>query len=613
MNRRTIYIMLMGFALTFLLCQCKEKDNNALDGYGSEYPQTTETFAAIDSCMNFMHSDPGKAHHMLDSLRKAKIISPQRCDYLHATVVFTGEGNADSALVVCNRLLDERKFGDDEYLEEDICVLAANITTSIDRCVETLKYANRGIAICHGNESMRSDEVALMGRVGEAEYMLGHTDKARETYDKAYELLSEDNTFGGLIARISLMMKQARLHREVREYDKAVGVCNEVLGLVQRFDRDPSFVEQRPETMNESGEGTRDFADFYESQMYSSIASVYREKIEHGLSSNKAADTDSINAYLDKWKRTSSSSSPVNKSRVMREFLFTGRISDFAMVKDAVGESYQGDTIVSGYVEYLRMMSEYSAAIHDQQASTAYLARAVVVSDSIRQHDLLRTLSEQMSINMVQEQQLARQDAENQVSRQRLVIFLLSALLAIIVAAGFVIAFLMRKNMEKKQIIETTQHDLTETKKEVKELSRELEAEKAEKAVNNTQALYERIVQAVEDDKLYLNPDLDIRILAEQIGSSRTLISVCINKVTGKTFRQWLSEYRLSLFDRMLKDNPEAPIDQLARQCGYQDQSTFRRQFKTAFGMSPGEYRKQTYPEGHGEGGGKDIRPLPLP
>lgn len=27
-------------------------------------------------------------------------------------------------------------------------------------------------------------------------------------------------------------------------------------------------------------------------------------------------------------------------------------------------------------------------------------------------------------------------------------------------------------------------------------------------------------------------------------------------------------------------------------QCGYKDQSTFRRQFKTTYGMTPGEYRK---------------------
>lgn len=137
-----------------------------------------------------------------------------------------------------------------------------------------------------------------------------------------------------------------------------------------------------------------------------------------------------------------------------------------------------------------------------------------------------------------------------------------------------------------------TQHDLIEIKDEVRELALQLEETKTEKALDNSRTLYERIEQAMTERKLYLNPDLDIKLLAEEIFSSRTLISVCINSITGKTFRQWLSEYRLSLFENMLRSNPDESLDELMKKCGYKDQSTFRRQFKATYGMTASEFRK---------------------
>ncbi len=583
----TVLLLLSTF------CQCSTDDRPGLDGYGSEYPMTKNTGLAIDSCMGYMHSDPALAHHMLDSICQDGLISPQRCDYYHALILFGGEQNGDSAIVICDRLLDESKFHGDIYIEEEICVLASNITSNHNRHFETLKYANRGIALCHGNARMRNDEAALLARVGMAEQMLGRTEKAREIYAKANLLLQEDKTFGGLIALISLKKKQGNLAFDARDYDQLIRTSHEILDLVHRFDRDPSFIEERPETMRESSSATRDFADFYETQMYGNIATAYRVKVEQGLSADPKADTDSVDHYIELWSQTGGAHQPSNLADVLRELYFTGRKAEYTEAKRRVGDFYQRDSLVSEYVDYLSLLAEEASSRHDYQQSTAYLQRALVVSDSIRQHELLNSLTEQMSINMVQEERLLRQDAENQISSQRLVIALLSVLLVILVIAGLIIAFLMRKDSANRQIIELTQQDLSDSQEDIKELSLQLVETKTEKTVSNMKALYERIVQVMTEKQLYLNPDLDIRKLSEVLCVSRTHISVSVNSQTGKTFRQWLSEYRLSMFVKMLKDFPMASIEDLMLQCGYKDQSTFRRQFKATYGMTPGEYRKQ--------------------
>lgn len=575
-----------------------------VDGYGKDFPRTGEATAIIDSCMSFMYSDAAKSHHIIDSVCQAKLMSPARCDYYHAMVVYEGEDNNDSALAICNRLLDEKEFGDDKYLEEELCVLASNITLSTDRFLETLEYAKRGIAICHGHESMSYDEATLMGRVGQAEQMLGRMEEAKQTFAQANELLKKDKSFGGLIARISLMMKQTTLYSATQEYDKTIALCHEVLSLVRAFHQDPSFIESRPETMLTSGDATREFADFYESQMYCRIAGAYHNKMKlegaqgtpaHLDSPKHHLDSlnhylDSINLYLDKWEQTQSHDTPFNLSNAMPVLYFAGRMEQFDHAKHVVADLYKGDSIVSGYVDYLSLLAQDAASRHDFESSSHYLQRALAISDSIRRQETLRMLSEQMSLNMVQHQQFARQEAENKASRYQLVLVII-VVVVLVLALCTVLVILRRRYKEKEEILLMTQQDLLYSKEEINEFMRQLEESKQERSAKSMQELYERIEQLQKERKLYLNPDFNIAMLAEELQTNRTTISACVNTITGKPFRLWLAEYRLKIFLSKQEEAPDTPIEHLLTQCGYKDQSTFRRQFKAIFGTTPSKYK----------------------
>ncbi len=578
------------FLVVFLafFCQCSSRPD--ADGYGQEYPLDTESYDVIDSCMAYMDSDPVQAHHMLDSAQAVGIISPQRCDYLHAMVTFWGDNKPDSALMICNRLLDEGRFGDDHFLEAEICALATNITSSLSRHIEVLQYANRGIALCHGHERMHSDETTMMGRAGVAYVVLGRFDEASETYDRALALILEDTSFGGLNARISLQKKQAILYHEMGEYDRVIAVCHEILELVNRFDRDPSFVEPRPKTMTEPGEVTHGFAEFYQSQMYIRIANAYRMMVEHGISTDPKAHKDSASAYVEKWTLISDAHQFQNNiAEALPELYFTGYKAVFESARQLAGESFGSDTLVAEYVDYLTLLARESASRHAMDQSNGYLQRAVSVSDSIRRRELVRSFAEQAAAHMVQEAQQAQKDAEYELARNRMYI----ALLVTILLALVLINVLVLRNRHNKKIIETVQQNLQESQQEIMDLEQQLEEVKAERQQNNTKELFQRIEQVMVEKQLYLNPDFDLKMLAKEVGSGLTNLSLCINGITGKSFRIWLSEYRLALFVRMLEDNPDGSIDELMYSCGYKEQSTFRRHFKATYGVTVSEYRKK--------------------
>lgn len=582
-------LSLLFLSLAWLLCACTDPKPD--DGSGRDYP-THETFALIDHSMSFMNSDPTRAHRMLDSIAAAGLMTLERCEYYHAMVMFSGESKLDSALMMCDRLLGEGQFGDDRFLEEELCVLASNITSTNGSHLATLRYARRGIALCHGDERMRDDEVTLMARVGEAEQGLGRIEQARETLDRSCQMLRGTHTFAELVTLISLQKRQIGLYAEQEEYDTLIHTCHEILQLVERFDRDPSFVGQRPETMQEVGPATKDFADFYRGQMYARLARTFRLRVEQGLAADALAETDSVRIYVDRLLHNEGALASKAQINAMHEMQFLGLKAEFDQTKPLADELYRGDSLVNEYVDYLMLLANDAESRHELQASCDYTKRALVVSDSINQRERMRMLTEQMAINMVQEQQLARQDAESQLElhhqRERLNVIVQ----IIILIAGLVVGLLWHKNRKKEQIIKIAQQDLADTQEEVKELTQQLEETKAEKTIDNAQELYERIVKVMEEQKLYLDPDLDIKMVAEVACSSRPVVSNCINRIAGKTFRLWLSEYRLSFFLQMLKQHPDTPIDELVNQCGYKDQSTFCRQFKDRYGITALKYKK---------------------
>lgn len=575
----------------WLFSACTSQDQSPADGKGRDYPSES-TFNLIDRSMSYMKSDPERAHQMLDSIADAGLMTPQRCDYFHAMVSFSGENKHGIALGICDRLLDEGVFGDDRFLEEEICALASNITASTKSHLATLKYANRGIALCHGDERMRGDEATMMSRVGVAEQALGRIEQARETYDRAYQLLKGTSTFADLVALISLQKRQVELYHDMKDFDYMIATCHEIEQLVERFERDPSFVGHRPITMQEAGSATKEFADFYRCQVYHRLARAYHKRIDLGQAVDVKAETDSVRSYMLKLLSNDAAETSMALINSMQEMQFLGLKSDFDRTRPIAEEIFKSDSLVVEYVDYLTLLANDAESRHDLQASTNYLRRAHAVTDSINQREALLVLAEQMSLNMVQEQQLARQDAENQLERQKLMTRLLTFGFIAILIIGMIIGFLVYKNLKKERLIRQTQQDLYDTKDEVKDLALQLEEMRFEKSSENMQAIYERIIKVMEDEKLYLNTELDIQKLSDAVFSSRSVVSICINRITGKTFRQWLSEYRLNLFERLLRENPNTAIEDLVHRCGYKDQSTFRRQFKEKYGMTALRFRK---------------------
>lgn len=99
--------------------------------------------------------------------------------------------------------------------------------------------------------------------------------------------------------------------------------------------------------------------------------------------------------------------------------------------------------------------------------------------------------------------------------------------------------------------------------------------------------------KAMNDDKLFLNPSLNLNMLAEHTAITQKTISAVLNQHLNKSFTEFINEYRVECFKQKLLQ-PEMEnftIAGVALECGFSSPATFQRMFKQITGMSPSEFR----------------------
>ena len=94
--------------------------------------------------------------------------------------------------------------------------------------------------------------------------------------------------------------------------------------------------------------------------------------------------------------------------------------------------------------------------------------------------------------------------------------------------------------------------------------------------------------------QVYLNADLNLPLLADQLAIPLHTLSKCINSQTGKNFSEYINSYRINQAVLLLSDQKfdHFNIAGIAFECGFNSLSTFNTTFKRMKGVTPSVYRK---------------------
>ncbi|MDU0371815.1 helix-turn-helix domain-containing protein [Hymenobacter endophyticus] len=103
-----------------------------------------------------------------------------------------------------------------------------------------------------------------------------------------------------------------------------------------------------------------------------------------------------------------------------------------------------------------------------------------------------------------------------------------------------------------------------------------------------------RIRQALEEEKLYMNPTLTLAELAAHTGLAPRLISATVNQGFGRSFNDVVNSYRVEEVKRRLAapDAQRFTLLGIALESGFNSKTTFNRIFKQFTGLAPREWNE---------------------
>jgi len=129
-------------------------------------------------------------------------------------------------------------------------------------------------------------------------------------------------------------------------------------------------------------------------------------------------------------------------------------------------------------------------------------------------------------------------------------------------------------------------------------IDKEMQDEILREAIENKdnpekyKALYREIIEFLEQEHPFKNPDFDEDMLAKKLNSNKLYISMAINSIGETNFKTLLKEFRINYVKSMIDSDVlrRYTIDYIFTEAGYKSRSTFNNAFKNVIGMTPSDY-----------------------
>ncbi|MFM6925150.1 MAG: helix-turn-helix domain-containing protein [Ferruginibacter sp.] len=106
------------------------------------------------------------------------------------------------------------------------------------------------------------------------------------------------------------------------------------------------------------------------------------------------------------------------------------------------------------------------------------------------------------------------------------------------------------------------------------------------------EAWKEKLARMMEEQKPYLEPELNLTQLARLLNTNPSFLSKLINEGIGQNFNDYINDYRVkAVIEKLMAGEQKAQtLLGIAFDCGFNSKATFNRAFKKIAGTSPREW-----------------------
>jgi len=321
-------------------------------------------------------------------------------------------------------------------------------------------------------------------------------------------------------------------------------------------------------------------ADMLRSQAYAMMAGSFAK-----LSKSNHVLRDSANHYARLYWQT-----PYGKKnkgqRLKTYYKFSGQYAEGLQVtEDFLARCrQQADTINRQYAALLHEAEDYHVAMGHYQQAYDLSRRAAIVTDSLLARDMRQKAMEYA-------EQFESQEKDHEIALERRRIFILCVVVVFVLVLLAILAYFIYRIHGKNRDLENVISSLEQKQKIVEYIKPAASAAPQDAESDELQQFLE-MERIINEQKLYLNPKANIDMVMERAGYNRRLSTRLIQQFAGTNTRlDYLNQKRVEHASHLLLSCPELSTIEITARAGFYDESTFRRNFKKYYGVTPAAYR----------------------
>lgn len=243
-----------------------------------------------------------------------------------------------------------------------------------------------------------------------------------------------------------------------------------------------------------------------------------------------------------------------------------------------------GDTTGRNMQRLLDDIGDFYYSIGEYQQAAEYYANTCRIADTLAARSLNNlTLEVQKVI-----------DNERTIAMQNewLTIIIACAMLFIIVVLlGLRQALIARRrNQKMSAIVRSLMHyrDIVIQNGDHVEMSENEAVNTLKEELRHFKEVDKRIMKEL----LFTNPDFGRDDLMRLLGVDKNTLPALLQRITGNNVSGYINVKRMEYAVYLMKEHPEFTLESIAEACGIRSSTTFIRNFKANYDMTPSEYRK---------------------
>ena len=517
-------------------------------------------------------TDTARAFRMLDSLYEKGGLAEHTYYYTRARVY---QGTVDRLLAIDN----VRRAYETPYVQQHDTIRAQMLQWMTrlmlplgdhERCIS---HAIEGIHLARkiNDPIMEADFTMLIGM---SYYDMGDKQHAWERMNESMEKVK---TLGNSqlkdaertkLATMALTVATAHVNDQAME--EGVSSCRTTLAVL--------------DTIHNGN------ADMLRGQAYAMMAGAFAK-----MSEGDRALSDRADHYAALYWQTPYGQQ--NKGqRLKTYFKFSGRYEEgLRVTEDFLARCReQADTVNRQYVSLLHEAEDYNVGLGRYQEAYRISRRAAIVTDSLTARDM-----RQKVIEYAEKFESQEKSHEIALGLRRVIILCIVVVFILVVLA--VLIFFNHRIRGKNRDLQNVISSLEQKQKivEVIKPSASAPSQEAEIAVphsapadNTDLEAFLKMEHIINKQKIYLDPKAGIDTVMEQAGYDRRKSTQLIQQFASTNTRvDYLNQKRVEYAAQLLLADSSLSAKEVGLRSGFYEDTTFRRNFKKFYGVTPNAYR----------------------